>query len=523
MILGRPAELAAGDDANRTTLDELFRRAGVRRPDAPALIDPPDTAALIGRLPRMLTYAAADRIVSAIATRLRRYLAPDSIVGLQLPNTVESALTLLAVLRAGMIAMPLPLLWRRAQLAAALTQVSARAIIVCARVGGTDHCELAMQTAADVFTIRHVASFGADIPDGVMPLDELFLAGRSERAAPLERRGNAAAHVAVITWDVDTRGLVPVARNHGELLAGGLAVLLESGLGQDASILSTPPMASFGAISVSLIPWLISGGTLVLQHRFDAAMFKAQRVGERCAAVVLPGSVVARLADAGLIGAGHGLASVLAVWRAPERVAGSPIWRDRGIDLVDVQVFGEIALLAARRGPTGAPAAIGLGPVVAGRGTNAAVRVAEVRRNTAGTVALRGPMVPRSAFPIGGASAPNGGLQVATDGFVDTGYACRVDAATGILTVTRPPVGMVSVGGYRFNLRDLQAIIARAQSGSTLTALPDSLLGQRLTGNAADMAGMVAHLAQADANPLVIAAFRQHRTVDVAVERASAA
>ncbi len=53
-------------------------------------------------------------MISAIAGRLRRMgLHTDAIVGLQLANTVESVLTLLAVLRAGLIAMPLPLLWRR--------------------------------------------------------------------------------------------------------------------------------------------------------------------------------------------------------------------------------------------------------------------------------------------------------------------------------------------------------------------------------------------------------------------------
>ena len=49
--------------------------------------------------------------ISAIASRLRRLgLHTDAIVGIQLPNTVESVLTLLGVLRAGMIAAPLPLL-----------------------------------------------------------------------------------------------------------------------------------------------------------------------------------------------------------------------------------------------------------------------------------------------------------------------------------------------------------------------------------------------------------------------------
>ena len=39
-------------------------------------------------------------------------LQTDAVVAMQLPNTVESIVTFLGVLRAGMIAAPLPLLWR---------------------------------------------------------------------------------------------------------------------------------------------------------------------------------------------------------------------------------------------------------------------------------------------------------------------------------------------------------------------------------------------------------------------------
>ena len=111
------------EDLPATTLDDVFRRAAARRPDAIALADPPDRDSFTDGPPRHLTYAEADRVVSAIASRLRTLgLQTDAIVGIQLPNTVESVLTILGVLRAGMIAVPLPLLWRRADVARALGQ-----------------------------------------------------------------------------------------------------------------------------------------------------------------------------------------------------------------------------------------------------------------------------------------------------------------------------------------------------------------------------------------------------------------
>ena len=67
------------------TLDDLFRRAGVRNPDGPALADPPDRARFTDGPPRRLSYAEADRAISAIAARLRGLgLAADEVVAIQL-------------------------------------------------------------------------------------------------------------------------------------------------------------------------------------------------------------------------------------------------------------------------------------------------------------------------------------------------------------------------------------------------------------------------------------------------------
>src|SRR5262245_65514665 len=116
MILGKSLRDHATSDSpfRRMTLDDLFRRDVERHGDAIALIDPPDRASFTHGTPKRLTYAEADRAVSAIAARLTDLgLKTDAIIALQLPNTIESVLTLLGVLRAGMIAAPLPLLWRQ--------------------------------------------------------------------------------------------------------------------------------------------------------------------------------------------------------------------------------------------------------------------------------------------------------------------------------------------------------------------------------------------------------------------------
>jgi acyl-coenzyme A synthetase/AMP-(fatty) acid ligase len=96
-------------------------------------------------------------------------------VAIQLPNIVESIVAFLGVLRAGMIALPLPLLWRQEEIVSALRQVGVKAIIGCSRFGQTDQIEIVMQSAVELFSVRHVCGFGPNLPDGIVPLDDVFL------------------------------------------------------------------------------------------------------------------------------------------------------------------------------------------------------------------------------------------------------------------------------------------------------------------------------------------------------------
>ena len=369
-------EDALGDrgmhDANdlpavKATLDDLFHRAAAARPDALALIDPPDRPSFTDGPVRRLTYAEADRAISALAARLRGFGLPtDSVVAIQLPNTVESVIALLAVMRAGLIAAPLPLLWRHADAAAALSRVAARALIGCQRIGDTVHGDLAMHIAMETFTIRFVCGFGENLPDGVVPIDDIFDRGSAPPA--IERYGDAADHVALVTFDITPEGIVPVARSHAELIAGGLAAHLEARIEPEAIMLGALALASFAGVAATVVPWLLTGGTLALHHPFAPAVFAAQCADERCSVAVLPGAMAMRLADAGLIGAE--LHAVLAVWRAPERLAASGEWSGAAT-LIDVPVFGEIGLLPSRRGEDGKPAAFATGRLVLPRGDTA--------------------------------------------------------------------------------------------------------------------------------------------------------
>jgi non-ribosomal peptide synthetase component E (peptide arylation enzyme) len=115
-------DLAAG-----VSLDTLFRANALARPDTIAISDPPGRTRYTDGEPRCLTYAAADAEIDRLARRLQSFGMPSgSIVVVQLPNIAESVLSLLAILRAGLTAAPVPMAWRRSDLVAALAGWSRR-------------------------------------------------------------------------------------------------------------------------------------------------------------------------------------------------------------------------------------------------------------------------------------------------------------------------------------------------------------------------------------------------------------
>ncbi len=343
----------------------------------------------------------------------------------------------------------------------------------------------------------------------MVPLDDLFTAAKLDPVPPLERQGNPAAHLAVITFEIGEDGPVPVARRHLEVLAGGLGVLLESGIEQSASILSTIAPASFAGLCLTLVPWLLTGGTLVLHHAFDADVFAQQRRDDRCGTLILPAIAAFRLAETGLFSR-EGPTRVLAAWRAPEQLAASPDWPERDAALVDVSIFGEAGLIAAHRGLGGHAAPLPLGAVVAprdGGGGAVTVTVAELSATVNDTFGLRGPMLPHHVFPSGIERSDQPHFAIGRDGVVDSGYACFVDLMSRTITVTEPPAGIVTTGGYRFPLCRLLEAVGAIDAGATLAALPDPVIGQRLIGTAADPNAMQTALKELGINPLVVAAF----------------
>ncbi|WP_375412611.1 AMP-binding protein [uncultured Bradyrhizobium sp.] len=486
------------------TLDGLFRRLLARHPDAPALADPLDKSRVTGQPPRRLTFAQAERLIAALAAHFVEVGLPaNSVIAVQLPNTIEFVLTVLAAHRAGLVVALLPQLWRQAELTVALNRTGARAVVTMSRIDGVSHADLAMNAAVEAFSIRHVCGFGTDLPEGMVSLEDVMGNGPVPSPSAIQDGRRAA----IISFDVTADGFRAVPRTHLNLIAGGLAIFLESEIPQGATVLSAFAPSSFAGIASSLVIWLLSGGALVLHHPFDAGVLE-QHIGEQaCDVLVAPAPLALRLAEAGILSNFPALRHVIGLWRAPEQAASSPAWPGEQAALTDVYLFGEAGLFGARRADDGAPLLIKPGPHTAPRAAVDASTTGEVLLTPKGTLALRGPMIPVAAYAP---STPAGKSPIAQPplDYVDTGYAARLDRASGALCITAPPAGIVAVGGYRFLAHDLQEWARRLGQGALLTALPDRLSGHRFAGRAQDNARAREALSALGLNPLMSEAFR---------------
>jgi hypothetical protein len=377
------------------TLDGLFRRILARKPDAPALLDPLNKQRVTGQPSKRLTFAEADRAISALAAHfIEAGLPNSSVIAIQLPNTVEMMLTVLAANRAGLVVALFPLLWRQAELTVALNRTGARAIVTTSRIDGVSHADFAMNAAAEAFSVRHVCGFGNDLPEGMASLD-LAIEIQSATTRPVVQDGRKAA---AITFDVTAEGFRPVPRTHLQLIAGGLALSLESNLPQGATLMSAFAPSSFAGLTSSLGLWLLSGGTLALHHPFDSDVLEQQINGHVCDTLIAPAPLALRLSEIDMSARLPGLRNVIALWRAPEQVASSPAWTAEQAALTDVYLFGEAGLFSARRTADGAPAPVMPGPHGAPREASGSSVAGEILLTPKGTLGLRGPMVTPAAY-----------------------------------------------------------------------------------------------------------------------------
>ncbi|MFI6581621.1 class I adenylate-forming enzyme family protein [Embleya sp. NPDC050493] len=335
------------------TWDRIFRDRVAEHPNRTAIVDPPNRDTLMDGAPKRLTWAELDAYVDALAAvLLDRGVVRDTVVGVQLPNSVELAAAYLAITRLGAIATPFPVQYREFELEELARLADVRVFVTATRAGSWPAAEAIV--GLPLSGLRAVLAFGDDVPEGVTALD-VACATASTRL--LDRYPNGldtdSGDCVTICWTSGTEAVpkgVPRCPDDWAPMALGSIDAAEL---TDRDVLLNPfPMVNMAGIAGMFLPWLMTGAVLVQHHPFDPGVFLGQLVAEQVTYTVVPPALLTTMLrrDDLPIGA---LASLRVVGSgsAPlteEMTAG---WAERfGIEVINYFGSNEGASLAADPG-----------------------------------------------------------------------------------------------------------------------------------------------------------------------------
>src|SRR5580698_7489301 len=261
-------------------IDAALRERVAVHGDIPAIVDPLNRDALLDGPVRSLTWPELDEQVSRLAqVLLDEGITVGDVVGIQLPNTVEIAVAFLAVVRVGAIVVPFPVQYRAYELTGLSNVAGVKAFITAGRIGRRAAAAEMAQLRAQIPSLRTLAVFGPDVPQGAVPLDARIAAAddRSALKAHLAATRPDPNDCVTICWTSGTESTPKgVQRTHYDWLAMSTATVEGPRLTADDVLLNPFPMVNMAGINGMFLPWLRVGGLLVQHHPFDLATFLAQ-------------------------------------------------------------------------------------------------------------------------------------------------------------------------------------------------------------------------------------------------------
>jgi non-ribosomal peptide synthetase component E (peptide arylation enzyme) len=479
------------EESQKLTAEGLLRRRAQKRPDAIALADAPGGHGLARGGAGICSFAEADATVDALArVFIELGLKPGDRIAIQLPNVALQSITILAAWRAGLTVLMLPMLWRRLEIESVCALLAPKALLGACGVADENQAETLCTIAASHLSVRFVLGFGSELPDGVTSLDEALEAGLRGDAGPVKAAGLAGP--AMITFTARAGApLVPVFRHEDDLLAQGAMTVLALSLTSRDTILSPYPLTGAVGLGLGLMPWLISGGALALHHPFDYDRFVQQLIGSQVTVTALPASILAALADDGVLQAPDcKLARAGCVWSVAELAGGGTELDAAGIPLFDLYPLGDLVSLVHRREAGSDPGLIPKGKIEIS-GTDGARTVFLETALGGGSRALglgprdlllRGPAVPHgeTSSPLvpQAQGSPGQGLQ----GFVSSGLRAVAEGKGGdLLKVKRDPE-LLHHGGFSIAASELDALYESFPGflDAASFMLPDPIVGDRI-------------------------------------------
>ncbi|MDN5767896.1 MAG: acyl--CoA ligase [Humibacillus sp.] len=287
------------------TLDGLFAEQVVARGDHLAVVDPANRQALMGSDPRRVTWQELDSEVTALAAKLLDLgLKRGSILGVQLPNSIELVEVYLAAWSIGVIVSPLAMQYREYEVATMAGAGKFEVLVTTSRFGDRNPAQSVISVREQIPTLRLVVAFGVDEEgrshdsDDIVPVDPRA-ATDADRARVADVRAadpNDPNDCVTICWTSGTESAPKgVPRTHYDWLAFSWVTLDAPRVVADDVLLNPFPMINMAGINGIFLPWLRSGATLVQHHPFDAPTYFGQIAKERVTYTLAPPALLWQL------------------------------------------------------------------------------------------------------------------------------------------------------------------------------------------------------------------------------------
>ena len=269
--------------------DETFTKA---LDDAAART--PERVALVHGESRV-TYAKLRDRVEAFASGLSDAgVRREDVVSVQLPNTIELAVVILAIARLGAVYNPLNPGYRRREVRSIVELVRPAAVVCPAEYRGFDYPALLDEAAANVDSIQLRVAVGRAPHEAWTPFDDVVARGRASRqdARSLPPPDPDAVFLLGATSGTTGQPKVYIHTANTQLQeARRLNAFL--GLGEADVFLAMAPMTHRGALMFGFCTSVAAAATVVLADSFDADQVLDRFEKERVSAfMAIPTQVV---------------------------------------------------------------------------------------------------------------------------------------------------------------------------------------------------------------------------------------
>jgi acyl-CoA synthetase (AMP-forming)/AMP-acid ligase II len=375
------------------TLDQLLRQNAQRGGDTLALIDAPDRPLWADGAPRRMSWNQVDAAVSAVAGRFFEMGLPsEAVVCIQGLNVTDTLIGLLGCIRAGLVAMIVPMDYSASEIVGVAERLNAKAILSTRKIGQEQPLRslrhLVDESIAD---IRFIGAFGPDLPGGTVSFEDCIGYPKTGVITRLSRRERPEDSLAIMTVDGGPDGAFVLARNHREWHAAASIVVDALGLSRQSRLLSPMTPTSLAGLASGMVAWLMAGCQLILHQAFDATVFGVQMTMHGVTHVVLPEPALQAGLSEGIFGSKK-LEKIASLTREPR---SSIVSSQAPCPVLYFAVLGEIGIVPMNAKHDGRFRLVS--QIVAGDGQPP---VLETLIEKSGYLALRGDQVPVVGFDI---------------------------------------------------------------------------------------------------------------------------